>query len=145
MNFYKSTVALALVAMALTSCKGSKSDSSESSPPAEETISMAKACKEAEPLLSELGDLFEPIVKNAANNDSNDDNVARYNSILDEVDAIANSVDTNKGRASFLSFTVGADKVLEQLTNGKDPDEAFAEWEKTATALDEECQSNLGS
>lgn len=143
MNFYKSAVAIALVAMALTSCKGSKSDSPESPPPAEETISMAQGCKEAEPLLSELGDLFKPIVENVVNNESNDDNVARFNSILDEVDAIGNSVDTNKGRASFLSFTVGADKVLEHITNGKDPGDAFAEWEKTANALDEECQSNL--
>ncbi len=84
-------------------------------------------------------------MKNIKNNDSNDDNVARYNSILDEVDAIANSVDTNKGRASFLSFTVGADEVLEQLTNGKDAGDAFAEWEKTANTLDEECKSSLES
>ena len=145
MNFYKAAAALVLVAMALTSCKGSKSDSSESAPPAEETISMAKACKEAAPLFSELGDLFEPLVKNIKNNDSNDDNVARYNSILDKLDEIANSVDTNKGRASFLSYTVGADEVLERLTNEKDASDAFAEWEKTANALDEECTSNLES
>ena len=139
MNFHRSATALVLVAMALTSCKSPSSDSSESAPPAEETIPTTKACNEAKPLIDQIGDLMGPIAKNVVNDEPTDDNVARLNSVLDEFDAIADSGVTEEVRASFLSYTESVDKLVEKFINRENPDEALAEFEGATEALIGEC------
>ena len=123
MNFYKATVALALVAMALTSCKGSESDSSESAPPAEETrspvketISMAAACKEIAPLLGKMGDLVGSIDTSPINPDL----LEKINLVLDEMDGIGKAIETEKGAARVWDVTESVDKLLEATSNGED-------------------------
>ncbi|MCF8140039.1 MAG: hypothetical protein K9J75_02900 [Cyanobium usitatum Tobar12.5m-G36] len=140
MNFHKSATALVLVTMALTSCKSPASDSSESAPQSEETISMAKACKEALPLFTELGGVVAPIVINAKSGASNDDNVARFNSILDKLDGIAESIETEEGRTALLDTTKGWDKVLEEITNGENAEDTFKALEEAAKAFDDQCK-----
>jgi hypothetical protein len=123
MNFYKATVALALVAMALTSCKGSKSDSSESAPPAKETrspaketISMAAACEEIAPLLEKMGELVGSIDTSPINPDL----LEKIDYTLDEMDGIGEAIETEKGAARVWDMTGSVDKLLEATSNGED-------------------------
>ena len=145
MNFHKSATALILVAMALTSCKSPSSDSSESAPQAKETISMATACKEAGPLLTELVPIIKRLVKNAKIDASNDDDLSRYNAILNKIDDIADSVETEEGRDTFWNFTKTIDEMYKAVTSGENVDTAAEAVEDAGKAYDKQCdkQSNL--
>jgi len=138
MNFYKTVFAFALMAMALTSCKGSESDSSESAPPAEETISMAKACEEIKPLVLEASDLFAS---------PGPDFFERINPILDEIDGIADSIETEEGRVAVLDMTQAWDKFIEAVKAGDGVGESgrnsLTEISKTTDALSAECDKAL--
>ena len=123
MNFRKSAVALALVAMALTSCKAAESNPSEPvSPaketrsPAKETISMAAACKEIAPFLGKMGDLVGSINTSPINPDL----LEKINLVLDEMDGIGEAIETEKGAARVWDVTESVDKLLEVTSNGED-------------------------
>jgi hypothetical protein len=139
MNFYKSAAALTLVAMALTSCKRPESDSSESAPPAEETISMATACEEVGPLLTELNPIVRSIGTNIKKNVSNDDNLSRYNAILNEIDEIADSIETEEGKGTFWDLTKAMDEFYKAVTDGENIDTAVDAVAEAGKAYDEEC------
>jgi hypothetical protein len=132
------------VAIALTSCKGPEgADANTSAPSGEETISMTTACDEVLPLAKELGALMNPIMKNASENVSNDENVNKFNSILDDLDGIAESIDTEEGRTMLLDMTKAWDKVLEAITSGgqsKDSNAALNKLQEVANAWDAKCK-----
>ncbi len=122
MNFRKSAAALALVAMALTSCKSPASDSSESTPQAEESTSMATACEEIQPLLTELGPIITRIEENAKTDVSNDDNLSRSNAILNKIDEIGDSVEAEEGRGVIWDLTNAVDEFYKALSSGENVD-----------------------
>ena len=101
---------------------------------------MATACKEALPLFKELSGLVAPIMINAKTDASNDDNVARFNSILDKLDGIAESIETEDGRTALLDTTKGWDKFLEGMLNGERTEDAIKELEESGKALDDQCK-----
>ena len=139
MNFPKSATALVLVAMALTSCKSPASDSSESTPQAEETISMATACEEAAPLLTELGPLIARIGKNIATGASNDDNLSRSNAILNKIDEIGDSVETEEGRGVIWDATKAVDEFNKAIASGENIDAATDAAQEAFIAFQEQC------
>jgi hypothetical protein len=139
MNFSKTATALALVAMALTSCKAPESVSSESTPPAKETISVATACKKVEPLLTELNPIVTSIGTNIKENVSNDDNLTRYNEILNEIDDIAGSIQAEEGKGVIWDLTKAMDEFYKAVTNGENIDTAVNAVGEAATAYDAQC------
>jgi hypothetical protein len=140
MNFYKATVALPLAAMALTSCKVPESDSSESAPPAEETISVATACVKIKPLVVQAGKLLSPGPKGP-------DFTERIKPLLDDIDGIANSVETEEGRAKILDMTQAWDKFIAAIEAGDAANDseinALDEMSKTTTSLGNYCKKAL--
>ena len=139
MNFHKSATALVLVAMALTSCKSPSPDSSESAPQAKETISMATACEEVGPLLTELNPIVLSIGKNIKNNVSNDDNLSHYNEILNEIDDIAGSIEAEEEKGVIWDLTKAMDEFYKAVTDGENVDAALDAVEEAANAYDEKC------
>ena len=139
MNFHKSATALILVAMALTSCKSPASDSSESTPQAEDTISMATACEEAGPLLTELNPIVRSIGTNIQKNVSNEGNLSRYNEILNEIDEIADSIETEEGKGTFWDLTKAMDEFYKAVTDGENIDTAVDAVAEAGKAYDEKC------
>ena len=104
---------------------------------------MTTACDEVLPLAKELGALMNPIMKNASENVSNDENVNKFNSILDDLDGIAESIDTEEGRTMLLDMTKAWDKVLEAITSGgqsKDSNAALNKLQEVANAWDAKCK-----
>ena len=140
MNFYKATVALALAAMALTSCKVPESDSSESAPPAEETISVATACVKIEALVVQAGKLLSLGPKGP-------DFIERIKPLLDDIDGIANSVETEEGRAKKLDMTQAWDKFIAAIEAGDAANDSeinvLDEMPKTTTSLGDYCEKAL--
>jgi hypothetical protein len=138
MNFYKAAAVLILVAMALTSCKGSESNSSEPTPPAEETISMATACEEIKPLVLEASELFAS---------PGPDFFEKINPILDEIDSIADSIETEEGRGAVLDMTQAWDKFIAAVKAGDGVGDSeknsLAEISKTTDALSADCDKAL--
>jgi hypothetical protein len=134
MNIYKAAAASVLAAMALTSCKGSESVSSESAPPADETISMSSACERIKPLVLEAGELFAS---------PGPDFFERINPILDEIDGIADLIETEEGRAAVLDMTQAWDKFIAaaQAGDGVGDSEknSLLEISKTTDALSAAC------
>lgn len=139
MNFHKSATALVLVAMALTSCKSPSSDSSESAPQAEETISMVTACEEIQPLLTELGPIITRIEENAKTDVSNDDDLSHSNAILDKIDGIGDSVETEEGRGAIWDLTKAVDEFYKALSSGENIDASTDAAKEAVKALQEQC------
>ncbi len=135
MNFRKSAAALALVAMALTSCKAPESDSSESTPPAEETISVATACEEIKPLVLQAGELFAS---------PGPDFFEKIKPLLDKIDSIADSVETEEGRGLILDMTQAWDKFIAAIEAGDGVDDSeknsLVEISKTTDSLGAYCE-----
>ena len=139
MNYRKSAAALVLVAMALTSCKSPTSDSSESTPQAEEPTSMATACEEIQPLLTELGPIITKIEENAKTDVSNDDNMSRSNAILNKIDEIGDSVEAEEGKGVIWDFTKAVDDFYKALSSGENVDSTADAAKEAVKALQEEC------
>jgi hypothetical protein len=121
--------------IALASCKSPKSDLSEPAPPAEETISMSKACEEIKPLVLEAGELFAS---------PGQDFFEKIKSILDEVDSIANSIETEEGRDAVLDMTQAWDKFIAAAEAGDGVDDSeknsLLEISKTTDSLGAYCE-----
>lgn len=101
---------------------------------------MATACKEALPLVSDTMLLSVKIKMNTAKGASSDDDIVRYNSNLDGLDGIAESIETEEGRASLLELTKGMDELLEATINGENTDAILDALEKKGYAFDEQCK-----
>ena len=135
MNFSKTATALALVAMALTSCKAPESASSESTPPAQETISVATACEKIKPIVGQAGELFAS---------PGPDFIEKIKPLLDDIDGIANSVETEEGRATILDMTQAWDKFIAAIEAGDGANDsgksALVEISKTTDSLGAYCE-----
>jgi hypothetical protein len=138
MNLYKAAAASILLAMALTSCKGSESNSSEPTPPAEETISMAQACEKIKPLVLEASEIFAS---------PGPDFFERINPILDEIDEIADSIETEEGRVAVLDMTQAWDKFIAAVKVGDGVGDAeknsLTEISRTTDSLSADCDKAL--
>ena len=100
---------------------------------------MATACEEAGPLLTELNPIVRSIGTNIQKNVSNEGNLSRYNEILNEIDEIADSIETEEGKGAFWDLTKAMDEFYKAVTDGENIDTAVDAVAEAGKAYDEKC------
>ncbi len=122
MKFLKAAVAMALM-MALTSCKGSESNSPEPAPPTAETISMETACTEIKPLLSQINETMDTAAKNNAEPDD-PAILEEFQSIADKIGGIGERIETEEGAALAQEIANSYTQMFEGFSKREPPSDS---------------------
>jgi len=100
---------------------------------------MVTACEEIQPLLTELGPIITRIEENAKTDVSNDDDLSHSNAILDKIDGIGDSVETEEGRGAIWDLTKAVDEFYKALSSGENIDASTDAAKEAVKALQEQC------
>lgn len=112
MKFFKSAVAIALM-FVVTSCGGTKPSSSESTPPADDTL--ASACPEVMDLMSKGGESIAKADKEK--NITDPAYLEELDSIVKKLDEIEAGIESEEEAALVRNLSAGFSKILEEQSN----------------------------